>query len=261
MDGELKQKILAYADKAYAAAYHNSLQEAHEETEEYKRRAAARGTILSGATVQEIAKIQGQQIVRIVRAKAEGLLDAFELYGADIDDSILQQATELLGDMVSAISNAISILPPSAPTGDMFRRLLYVNTGPILDTLSCEIEKRKLMPKLRPGSSVVQHVHHEYHLHGDNTRVNLQSTDNSVNVVNITNTELFVRLRQVLTENTTGATHALILEKLDALEQAQNSPTFAQRYKEFRAAAADYLTLLSPFIPAFMDMLHRAVVG
>jgi hypothetical protein len=82
----------------------------------------------------------------------------------------------------------------------------------------------------------------------------------------VTNEELFVHLRQLLSEKTPKGDQGQgdqgrVLEKLDALEKAQNSPTFAQRYTEFIAAAADYVTLLTPFMPALAEMVRKAVSG
>lgn len=45
MDGQVKQKIFAYADKAFSAAYSDSLSQAHDEAEDLKRR--LRGTLLA----------------------------------------------------------------------------------------------------------------------------------------------------------------------------------------------------------------------
>src|SRR5258707_346473 len=79
MDGELKQKILKYADPAYAAAYHTSLQETAQRIAATTNSLASRGAILSGRTILEIAKIQGDHINTCVQAKADALLDGYEL--------------------------------------------------------------------------------------------------------------------------------------------------------------------------------------
>ncbi len=154
MDAELKLKIRKYADMAFGAAHHNSLQQTTLEVAEVKARLASRGIILSGGTVQEIAKIQGDHINTIVQAKADALLDAYELYGAEIDDSILEEATALLCTSIDAISNIPSSgLPPGVPASEMFRPLLLMNTGAIVNTIACQIEQRKLMPKFRKADN------------------------------------------------------------------------------------------------------------
>lgn len=150
MDEELKQRIANYADRAYAAAYHNSLQQAALKITEAKARLASRGVILSGATVHEIAGLQGEHINTVVQARADALLDAYELYGAEIDHSILEEATTLRDTLLEAIStNPSSGLPPGVPASEMFRPLLETNTGSIINMIACQIEQRKVIPKFK----------------------------------------------------------------------------------------------------------------
>lgn len=97
-------------NKAFAVAYHKSLSETDTRMRELKARLAARGAILSGATVQEIATLQGEHINTIVQAKADALLDAYELYGAEIDDSILAAAADhwtLLAPFIPALTELL----------------------------------------------------------------------------------------------------------------------------------------------------------
>lgn len=155
MDDELKQRIAGYADKAYAAAYLNSLQQTSLKIADAKARLASKGVILSGATVQEIANLQGEHINTVVQAKADALLDAYELYGAEIDASILEEATALRGNLVDAISAGPSSsgLPPGVPASQMFRPLLEMKAGAIINMIACQIEQRKVKPKFKREES------------------------------------------------------------------------------------------------------------
>jgi hypothetical protein len=258
MDGDLKQKILAYADKAYSAAYHQSLRQTSIQVSNAREALASRGHISSSVVVQEVARIEAEHINKLVQAKANALLDGYELFGAEIDNFIEIEANELRWALIKAISRDPNLLPNRVPDRDNFERLLIANTDGVVEIAICEIEQRKVIPKLRKPLPPVQNV---YHLHGNNSRVNIDTTDQSVNVVNVTNEELFVHLRQLLSEKTSKRDQDRVLEKLDALENAQNSPTFAQRYTEFIAAAADYVTLLTPFMPALAEMVRKAVSG
>ncbi|SRR6266567_6028772 len=263
MDGELKQKILRYADTAYAAAYHTSLLETTRRIAELTALRTSKGSILSGGTVVETAKLHGEHINTVVQAKADALLDAYELYGAEIDDSILIETSEMRWRLIDAISaNEKSAgLPPGMPVFNLLREQLVTNTGAITNTIECQIERRKLVPKLRQTGSV-QNV---YHLHGHNSRVNIQSTDNSTNKVNLTSNELFLQLREKLSNETDGEVKVEILERLDELEKAQNTPGFGLSYTKFMAVAADHWTLISPlispFLPALTELLHKALGG
>jgi len=150
MDNQLKRKITEYVGKAYAAKLHNSTQLAAEKILETKARLAAKGIILSGSTVYEIAKIQGEHINTVVQARADALLDAYELYGAEIDDAILEEVSSLRVTLIGHIAASKSSgLPPGVPGLPMFQSLLATNTGAIVDTIACQIEQRKVVPKIK----------------------------------------------------------------------------------------------------------------
>lgn len=68
-------------------------------------------------------------------------------------------------------------------------------------------------------------------------------------------------MRQTLSEGIKGEDQDRILERFEAMEQAQNTPTFGPRYAEFIAASADYVTLLTPFMPALAEMVKKALIG
>jgi pyrimidine deaminase RibD-like protein len=149
MDEQLRRRITEYVSKAYAAELHKSSQLAAKKIAETKARLAQQGIILSGRTVHEIAEIQGDHINTVVQARADALLDAYELYGAEIGDEILAEATSLRSTLIGQIGLVNSGLPPGAPSSDRFLPMLDTNTGAILNTISCQIEQRKVVPKLK----------------------------------------------------------------------------------------------------------------
>jgi len=148
MDDHLKRRITEYTNTAYDAALHDSNRLTVSRIAETKARLAQRGVILSGQTVHEIAKIQGDHINTVVQAKADALLDAYELYGAEIDDAILTDVRSLRAALVGYISKD-SGLPPGVPALQMFQPLLETNTGAIVNSISCQIEQRKVVPKFK----------------------------------------------------------------------------------------------------------------
>ena len=97
---------------------------------------------------------------------------------------------------------------------------------------------------------------HIYNLTGAHARVNIQSEDNSINISSVTNEELFSEIANAIKEHVANEVQRLeMLEKLSALEQATDKPTMGERYREFIACAADYMTLLTPFLPALTALL------
>ena len=150
MDDHLKQRITEYVNTAYAAVSHTSSQQVASRIAETKARLAQQGVILSGRTLHDIAKIQGDHINTVVQARADALLDAYELYGAEIDDDILAEVKSLRATLVGQIgASKNSGLPPGVPALQMFQPLLETNTGAIVNTISCQIEQRKVVPKIK----------------------------------------------------------------------------------------------------------------
>lgn len=102
--------------------------------------------------------------------------------------------------------------------------------------------------------------HNEYHLHGANSRVNIGSTDQSVNTVFVQPDEVFAKIRTELTAAIAdGVELTEVLRRLSALEEAQGTPAFTERLGNFLAFAANWTTVIIPFLPALTEIAHRAL--
>lgn len=103
----------------------------------------------------------------------------------------------------------------------------------------------------------VEKVTNIYNLYGANSRVNNQSTDQSINIVDMSPNDLFDELRKVLKENITDADELqAIREVINEMESSQNTSKFNQAYTKFITGAANHMTLISPFIPALSQMIQ-----
>ncbi len=81
------------------------------------------------------------------------------------------------------------------------------------------------------------------HVSGPNSRVNLHSTDQSINTAvegRVQNNEELQRLKKLL----------------DDLAAAKDKKTFGTAYQAFIASAADHITIITPFLPSLTDMLR-----
>ena len=104
----------------------------------------------------------------------------------------------------------------------------------------------------------IPHTVNIYNLHGAQSRVNIESTDQSVNVSTITEQQVFSGLRQAITESMPDdGERATILEKLNALEKSVHSSDFLSKYQAFINTVANHMTIILPFIPALTQMLGR----
>jgi hypothetical protein len=111
-------------------------------------------------------------------------------------------------------------------------------------------KQTKIDPLTQPSQII-------YNLTGPNARVNIQSIDSSTNVVvEVEPAELFGRIRAAIDQGVQdGELLKKLQEKVTELEKTQGTPSFAARYKEFIALAANHMTLLAPFIPALLQMM------
>ena len=108
-------------------------------------------------------------------------------------------------------------------------------------------------PQHRPeaGPQVV------YNLIGSSTRVNIQSSDSSTNVVNVKSGILFDTLREAILESSLDSTVVQqLINNVDSMQSAVGTKTSGERYKEFIAVAADHMTLIAPFLPALTQLLR-----
>jgi hypothetical protein len=113
-----------------------------------------------------------------------------------------------------------------------------------------EIEGSSKAPRI-VGGNVTQNIH----LHGHNPRINVNSTDNSVNIASVSSDQLFMQLRETARSIGTESERAEILSKLDRLQETQGSSGFLQAYQNFIASVANYMTIFGPFIPALTQMI------
>lgn len=93
------------------------------------------------------------------------------------------------------------------------------------------------------------------HVSGQNARLNVGSVDNSSNVITSSQTTVFDDARSAIAERLDGEAKVALLAKLDELQRAANTPSYAARYKEFMQTAADHVTVLGPVVAALAAFL------
>lgn len=119
--------------------------------------------------------------------------------------------------------------------------------------------KQAKLVESRPVAAPTQ-ILNEYHLHGPNSRVNVGSTDQSVNTVLVRPDEVFTKLRDELAASITNREEqAEILQRLSALEVAQGTLSFTERLGTFLAFAANWTTVITPFLPALAEIARNSL--
>lgn len=168
-------------------------------------------------------------------------------------------------------SNMIFTEDPKIPIedGDQFERVLPSGIKESFIVLDAGFQQGfgSAMPshyqsKVRKSTAATPsrpQQHNVYNLVGANSRVNIQSSDSSTNVINVQSSQLFADMRQTIEQaSSDSVVTQRTIESLDALQAATGTKTFAKRYAEFIAVAADHVTLmtaLAPYLPALAQLL------
>ncbi|SFH84804.1 hypothetical protein SAMN05192551_103255 [Tindallia magadiensis] len=124
------------------------------------------------------------------------------------------------------------------------RGFYNVDMGRMSPHYQCKVKKETAI------SSETQRSNKKiYNINGENSRVNINSTDNSTNIVNVSSDNLFEELRNMIKENIDKNNE--ILDAIDEMEKNQNNKeSFMVSYQKFISLISDHISLISPFIPA-----------
>ena len=256
-------KAREFADRAHSVEVNKLTRERQERIAQSRNMHAAHGSVLSGNAVRDTTIIYGEQITALLRSRLNLLLEGFELHRVSIDDHLVERVVKELTELRSTwIANARRAFALDAVMGGrllpegIYMQMLEENVGMSSNEIRTHLERRRLMPKKIEGSTSIS----VYHIQGSNNRWLTNSQDYSVNVVTQSSDQIFATLRQEIESKVpAGDERKDILDKLQALEQSENSPSFKQRYTEFISAAANHMVLIAPFIPALTEMLHKAL--
>jgi hypothetical protein len=109
--------------------------------------------------------------------------------------------------------------------------------------------------KVRKTTAISLPTHSQtvYNLHGNNSRVYHNSQDQSNNVVNEANADVFKVLTELINDKVSDNTQLLSL--LYEMEQAKGQSGYFAKYTAFIANAANHMTLIAPYIPALTAFL------
>jgi hypothetical protein len=251
-------KARQFAQTAYSDEMERISREFQEKLVAKRSEAVAKGN--SGALAAATGRLHGERIQALLQARLNTLLEGYELYQVELDDQI---AAHILTDVMALheimLGHAASVqqIDRGAVSPHHYVQLVRQNVGMSHNSVKVQIDRRRLMPKKdAPGQSATN----IYHVHGHNPRWNVNSQDRSVNVVTVSNDQVFADLREAISSSVPpGDEQNDVLARLSALEQAQNTPSFAQRYTDFIATAANHMQVIGPFIPALTEMLRKAL--
>lgn len=94
-----------------------------------------------------------------------------------------------------------------------------------------------------------------FNLHGENSRVNISSNDNSINIVDKSSQEFFADLRSTVKNEIPDSEKEELLKRIDKLENSVGTESYSEKYAKFMAIAANHTTVLAPYFPALLQFL------
>ncbi|WP_413992449.1 hypothetical protein ACMDCR_10350 [Labrys okinawensis] len=113
-----------------------------------------------------------------------------------------------------------------------------------------EIKYRRSGAPLAPMQTIINNIS------GDNARVNINSTDNSVNQYGDRHDKLFTQLIDVVrTSIEKQEEQARLTALIEAMKAADTKDAQFSSYQHFVAGVANHMTVVAPFLPALTNLL------
>jgi hypothetical protein len=253
------EKARQFARTRYTGELENIVREHEQKRVQMRADLAKRGILMSGTMISESARIDGEQIRAMTESRLDAILEGYELYEIAIDD---QMAVNICDEVIQGMNQVVhkckcATFGGSAPAGleSQYPRMVAQAVGLSANLVKTQIDRRRLMAKKNEGPTTI------YSVQGDHARLNVNSRDNSVNIINTKSPdEFFAAMRQQIEADIAeGAERKKIVEALTSLQASHGKPSFAQHYTEFVAAVGNHIKILTPFIPALSDMLHKVL--
>lgn len=255
-DDEAIRQARQFAEMSYTDALSRGKKDLEYQLADQRAKLAARGILHSGVMLHGTAQLYGRHIDDMTLARLEGLLDGYELHRVPLDEQLAARTvSEVMNHMSALLIEAAQMVSDvdrgGVFTPEQFAEQLKIACKESRQSVMVRTERRRLKPKEAAAVNIVYQV-------SGYGRVNVGSTDNSVNVITVSQDEIFAKIRnEITTQIPAGESQRNLLERLTALEAAQNSPSFAERYAELISVAANHMTLLAPFLPALTDMMRN----
>jgi hypothetical protein len=127
----------------------------------------------------------------------------------------------------------------------------FYNAGSLSSSLThWEIKYRRSDAPLAPTQTIINNIS------GHNARVNIGSTDNSVNQTVVNSEKVFSELVEALRKNAAqDEARDRLLTLVEDMRSGASKGTFKEKYQKFIAAASNHMTIVAPFLPALTQFL------
>jgi len=161
--------------------------------------------------------------------------------------------------LVTVFDSSLLVLP-----GDEIRRRIPNGTEEVFEVVDPKFyEQMHTIPanfqiEVRRKGAITpgQGGHLKITVTGNNSRVNIGSTDNSTNTVN--QADVFSRLLEAIERDVPRQQSAVLVEAVREMERSQGTENYATAYQRFISMVADHMTVVAPFIPALGQFFFGA---
>lgn len=227
--------------------------------------AAIRNVLRSGH--QELTEwhLSQDHVGEMARGYLSAAIETCTLYAIRLDERLCQCIKTSIKDFLiaqrkNALHNAAAGVPgaPKIPLS-VRQQLSGDHNLPRLSEILIDLERARVSSANTPIQKESP-MNQTFHVTGTNARVNIQSTDNSTNIVH-EGTD-FAEIRQVIEQGIAdGIERTTLLANLKELEAATDRDSGSTKYQAFIASAANHMTLLGPYLPALGHWVHSLVAA
>jgi hypothetical protein len=118
-----------------------------------RNQAAARGTVLSGGTVMETARIEGARVTALLQSRLGLLLEGFTLHKARLDDQLVEDIVKEIGrirsDFIAEANETYSREPFNQSqlfSHSVYSEMLEREIGLTENEVRTQIDRKRLIP-------------------------------------------------------------------------------------------------------------------
>lgn len=228
----------------------------------FRAESAARGSLLTGGQLLTEWQLSEQFVEMMATGTLEAALETCELYEIPLDQDLSSCIeSEIKGFIETQFRHALrnhstSIGGSTLPTNimDVFAERIPAATFNIVNPIQVRLEKARVQ-SARVAPHKESSVNQIFNVHGPNARVNIDSTDNSTNVVH--QGVPFEEIRKSIEAGVADAgERTTMLTALADLQSASDQESGSKRYQAFIASAHHHMALLGPYLPALGHWVH-----
>lgn len=173
---------------------------------------------------------------------------------ADQRTKAIISGTTVIIDDVSMVISPGDEIRRTLPNGqeEAFRvddPVFYEKTFSIPPHYQVKVSRKGVFPPHKGGNYNVT-------ISGDNSRVNIGSTDYSVNIV--VSDSIFDQLSEKIASLPDQETRSQLTPLVDELKTKQGGPGFLDAYQRFIATVGDHMTVFAPLLPGLTAMIAGA---